>query len=75
MSDEQLTAEVLALPLCDRISLAEALWESIEADQTEANENKARKAAQRHQPLSHEPGGVPSIHEAIQAARRITGCS
>jgi hypothetical protein len=31
MSTEQLIADAMALPLSDRVSLAQALWESIDA--------------------------------------------
>ena len=41
MSNEQLTAEALALPLADRVHLAQALWQSIDAGLTDCSETKA----------------------------------
>lgn len=75
MSDEEITVAALGMPLCDRITLAETLWESIETERVDQNESKARKALQRHQESSPEARGLPSIQEAVQAARRITGCA
>lgn len=41
MSTQQLTAEALALPMKERVSLAQALWESINAGLAEADEASA----------------------------------
>ena len=76
MPDEQLTASALALPLCDRISLAEALWDSIEAEQAGRNQREiARKAEQHYREIAPGTDDIPSIHDVIRAARRITGCT
>lgn len=38
MSIEQLTAEAVSLPLADRLTLAQALWNSLEGGQIDSSE-------------------------------------
>lgn len=53
MSTQEITAEVMSLPLPDRVSLAQALWESIEAGFAETDEYSAvREAIRRDEELS-----------------------
>jgi hypothetical protein len=53
VSTQQLTAEAVALALPDRVSLAQALWESIEAALAETDEDSAvREAIRRDDELS-----------------------
>ena len=75
MSKEQFIAEAMELPLPERVSLAQALWQSIDAGLADANERDAvREAIGRDQELS--AGGVTgrSHEEVMQAARRTIGC-
>ena len=41
MSTEQLIADAMALPLAERVSLAQALWESIDAGLPDTEERAA----------------------------------
>ena len=41
MSTEKLIADAMALPLSERVSLAQALWESIDAGLANSNESAA----------------------------------
>jgi len=53
MSTQQLTAAAMALPLSERVSLAQALWQSIDAGVAETDEREAvREAIRRDQELS-----------------------
>ena len=53
MSTEQLTAEAMALPLKERVSLAQALWESIDAGLPDTDEAGAiAEAIRRDEELS-----------------------
>lgn len=52
MSTKQLTAEALALPLADKVSLAQALWQSIDSGLADSDEQMAiREAIRRDQEL------------------------
>ncbi|HWB59637.1 MAG TPA: addiction module protein [Chthoniobacteraceae bacterium] len=71
MSKEQLTTEAMALPLAERISLAQALWQSIDTDLPDCDERAAvQEAIRRDNELS--TGAVSGrLHEdVIKAARR-----
>lgn len=75
MSTRQLTDEALALPLAEKVSLAQALWQSIDAGLPDADERSAvRDAVRRDRELSS--GRAPGIAhaEAMKAARRMIGC-
>ena len=45
MTTEQLIADAMALPLAERVSLAQALWESIDAGLPDTDESAAVKEA------------------------------
>jgi putative addiction module component (TIGR02574 family) len=76
MSKEQLTAEAMALSLEERVSLAQALWESIEAGLPESLPDEAlREAIRRDQELSSGSAVGRTHDQVMQAARRATGCS
>lgn len=47
MSTQELTAEAMGLPLPDRVSLAQALWESIETGLADNDEDTALREAIR----------------------------
>lgn len=75
MSTEQLTAEAMALPLSERVTLAQALWASIEAGLAEIPEDVAvGQAVKRDQELSSGSVAGRSAPDVIQTARRAIGC-
>lgn len=76
MSAQQLIDEAMALPLSDRVSLAQALWESIGTGLAESDDIVAlQDSVRRDQELS--AGGVRGrTHaEVMQSARRAIGCA
>lgn len=75
MSTKQLTAEAMALPLAKKVSLAQALWQSIDAGQPDSDERTAiREAVRRDRELS--AGKVSGLNhkDAMKAARSAIGC-
>lgn len=71
MSTEQLIADAMALPLSERVSLAQAPWESIDADLPDADERAAvAEAVLRDKELSSGRVAGRTHEEVIQAARR-----
>ena len=71
MSTEQLTAEAMNLPLAERVSLAQALWESIDAGLPDTDERTAVKVAiQRDEELSSGKVTGRTHEEVMEAARR-----
>ena len=76
MSTQELTTEAMALPLAERVSLAQALWESIDAALAEVPEDVAlREAIRRDQELSSGSAEGRTQEEVMQAARRSIGCA
>jgi putative addiction module component (TIGR02574 family) len=74
MSTEQLIAEAMTLPLAERISLAQALWESIDAGLPDSEERAAvNEAMQRDNELSSGKVTGRTHEEVMQAARRALG--
>lgn len=68
MSTQELTAEAMALPLADRVSLAQALWESIEAGLPDTAEDAAlQEAIRRDQELSS-GSAVSRTHDEVMQA-------
>jgi putative addiction module component (TIGR02574 family) len=75
MSTEQLIAEAMALPLAERVSLAQALWESIDAGLPDTDELAAiHEAVQRDEELSSGKVAGRTQEEVMQAARRALEC-
>lgn len=75
MSEQQLTSEALAFPLPERVSLAQALWESIDAALPEITQDTAlREAIRRDQELSSGSAVARTHAEVMEAARRSIGC-
>ena len=75
MSTQQLKQEVMALPLSERVSLAQALWESIDAELPDTDEQAAvREAIHRDRELSSGTTSGRTHEEVMQAARRAIGC-
>lgn len=66
MSTKELTQEAMALPLAERVTLAQSLWQSIEGQTTEsvADEEKWR---------SRRPAdGMTNCHRAKQSVARTS---
>jgi len=75
MSTEQLIADAMALPLSERVSLAQALWESIDTGLPEADERAAvAEAIRRDEELSSGRVAGRTHEEVMQAARRALEC-
>ena len=76
MSAQQLTAEAMALPLPERVSLAQTLWQSIDSGLTDTEERDAmHEAIRRDQELSSGLVVGRTHEEVMQAARRAIGCA
>jgi hypothetical protein len=76
MSTEQLQAEALSLPLVDRVSLAQALWQSIDAGLPDAEHRAAiRESVRRDEELSSGAVAGRSHQEVMRAAQRALGCA
>ena len=75
MSTEQLMADAMALPLADRVLLAQALWESIDAGLPDTDATAAvNEAIQRDQELSSGKVAGRTHEEVMRAARRALEC-
>jgi hypothetical protein len=75
MSTQEVTAEAMALPLSERVSLAQALWQSIDVDLADANEcDVVRESARRDLELSTGAVAGRTHEEVMQTARRAIGC-
>jgi putative addiction module component (TIGR02574 family) len=76
MSTKQITAEAMALPLAERVSLAQALWESINSDLPDGDGRAAvDEAIRRDEELSSGKVTGRSHDDVMKAARRATGCA
>ncbi|MEO6871056.1 MAG: addiction module protein [Chthoniobacterales bacterium] len=75
VSTQQLKQEAMLLPLSERVSLAQALWESIDAGLTDTNEGTAvREAIRRDHELSSDAVSGRTHEQVMRAARRAIGC-
>jgi putative addiction module component (TIGR02574 family) len=75
MSTQQLTTEAMALPLSERVTLAQTLWQSIDAGLADADEHEAvREAIRRDLELSSGAVVGRTHEEVMQSARRAIGC-
>jgi len=75
MSTDQLIADALALPLAERVSIAQALWESIDAGLHDTEEHAAvEEALRRDEELSSGKVTGRAHEEVMQAARRALEC-
>lgn len=71
MTTEELISDALELPLADRISVAQALWESIDAGLPDSDESAAlAEAIRRDEELSSGKVAGRTHEEVINAARR-----
>ncbi len=76
MSTQQLTTEAMALSLPERVSLAQTLWESIDADLADTDQAEAaREALRRDEELSSGAVQGRTHEEVMRAARRAIGCA
>ena len=75
MTTEQLIADAMALPLAERVSLAQALWESIDAGLHDADEAGALAEA-IHRDAELSSGKITGLthEEVMQAARQALKC-
>ena len=65
----------MALPLSERVALAQTLWRSINAGLADADERESvREAARRDQELTSGTVAARTHEEVRQAARRAVGC-
>lgn len=75
MSTKQIIAAAMALPLAERVSLAQALWESINSDLPDGDGRAAvDEAIRRDEELSSGKVTGRSHDDVMKAARRATGC-
>lgn len=76
MSTQQLTTEAMALPISERVSLAQILWQSIDAGLADSEEHDAlHEAIRRDDELSSGAVVGRSHEEVMLAARRAIGCA
>jgi putative addiction module component (TIGR02574 family) len=75
MSSEQLTRQVLALPLAERVALAEALWQSIDergdADGVDEERQAIEQARRRDVELTSGAVTGRTHDQVMEAARRV----
>ncbi len=75
MAIHQLTEQVMALPLAERVDLAEALWQSIGEELRAAGEREGvEQAARRDAELTSGAASGRAHKEVMKAARRAIGC-
>ena len=75
MATQQLTEQVMALPLADRVDLAEALWLSICDGLPTGTEREAIDQAVRRAAELESGKAVGRTHQDVmEAARRAIGC-
>lgn len=75
MSTQRLKQEAMNLPLSERVSLAQALWESNDAGLADTDERAAvREAIRRDEELSSGAVAGRTHEQVMQAARRALGC-
>ena len=75
METRQLTEQLMALPLAERVDLAEALWQSIGEGLRAGEEQEAIiQARRRDAELASGSASARSHDEVMKAARRAIGC-
>lgn len=79
MSREQLTEAVMSLPLAERVSLAQDLWESIQGTSLSSardEEQEALAEAQRRDAELSSGAVAGRTHEQVmETMRRAIGCA
>ena len=75
MSTEQLRQEAMSLRISEKVLLAQALWESINAGLVDTDEQAGvQEAIRRDQELSSGTVKGRTHNQVMQAARRVLGC-
>jgi putative addiction module component (TIGR02574 family) len=75
MTTDQILADAMALPLAERVSLAQTLWESIDAELPHADERSAvAEALMRSEELSSGKVAGETHEEVMEAVRRALEC-
>ncbi len=75
MPEHSLTEEALALPILERVSLAQALWQSIDAGLPDTDERAAvQEAIRRDAELSSGSVTGTPHDDVMRVARRAIGC-
>jgi putative addiction module component (TIGR02574 family) len=75
MSTQQLKEEAMSLSLSERVAVAQALWESIDATLGDADERASvHEAVRRDQELSAGAVAGRTHEQVVQAARRAIEC-
>ena len=75
MATDQIVSDALSLPLGERVALAQALWQSIDAGLPDASETDALKeAVQRDRELTSGEVTGRTHKEVMEAARRALEC-
>ena len=75
MTTEQLISDAMSLPLDERVSLAQALWESIDAELVDADERSAiTEAVRRSEDLSSGSVRGETHEEVMEAVRQALEC-
>ncbi len=75
METRQLTEQLMALPLADRVDLAEALWQSIGEGLPAGEEREAiEQATRRDAEMSSGAVRGRTHEEVMQAARQAIRC-
>jgi putative addiction module component (TIGR02574 family) len=76
MSTQQLTIKAMALPISERVSLAQALWQSIDGGLEAAKDRDAlADAIRRDNEISSGVVQGRTHEEVMRAARRAVGCA
>lgn len=76
MIAQQLITDAMALPLSERVMLAQKLWQSIDTGLSNTDEQKAmHDAIRRDQELSAGTVVGRTHEEVMKAARRAIGCA
>jgi hypothetical protein len=76
MTTQQITLEAMELPLHERVSLAQALWQSIEIGLVDSEEQSVvREAMDRDQEMTSGVVQGRSHEEVMMNARRSIGCA
>ena len=76
MSTQQLTTEAMALPISERVSLAQTLWQSIDPGLAVAKARESlAEAILRDEELSSGVVQGRTHEEVMRAARRAVGCA
>jgi putative addiction module component (TIGR02574 family) len=75
MAIPQLTEQLMALPLAERVHLAEALWQSIGEELHAGDEREAIEQAKRRDAEMSSGAVSGRTHEEVmKAARQAIGC-